>query len=411
MKNRVVVTGIGMITPLGVGVEKNWLRLCEGNSGVGNISYFDTSAYKVKIAGEVRDFEPSDFIPRKEIKKMDRFIQLAVAAGIIAVEDAGLKISASEAEQVGVVLGTGIGGLPAIEKYHKVLLRDGVGRVTPFFIPMLIPNLAPGQIALRFGFKGPNFSTVTACASGAHAIGEAFRIIQRGEATVMVTGGSEAVITPLGVAGFSAMKALSTRNDEPKRASRPFDKKRDGFVMSEGAGILVLEELSHAIARSAKIYAELVGFGMSADAYHISTPHPEGNGAAQAIRLCLQDAGLTPNEVDYINAHGTSTILNDKQETQAIKQVFGEYAQQLAVSSVKSMLGHLLGAAGGVEAIATILSIVNGVIPPTINYEEQDPDCDLDYVPNKARPADLAVALSNSFGFGGANASIAFKAM
>jgi 3-oxoacyl-[acyl-carrier-protein] synthase II len=406
---RVVITGLGAVTPLGIGVEEVWSALCRGESGVGPITRFDTSGFDVRIAAEVKDFDPQNYIPKKDVKKMDTFIQYALAASIMAVEDAELKVDEAEAERVGVLVGAGIGGLPAIEKYHKVVLTEGPHRITPFFIPMLIVNLASGQISIRFGFKGPNYSVVTACASGNHSIGEAYRCIQREEAEVMLAGGTESVITPLAVGGFSAMKALSTRNDDPTRASRPFDKQRDGFVIGEGAGVLILEELGHALNRGAKIYAEIVGFGMSGDAYHISSPDPTGDGAKRCMLNCLKDAALTPEEVDYINAHGTSTLFGDKHETTAIKAVFGEHARRLKVSSTKSMVGHLLGAAGGVEAVVCVLSIARGIITPTINYEYPDPDCDLDYVPNQAIESPVRVALSNSFGFGGTNASLLFK--
>ncbi len=407
VERRIVVTGLGAVTPLGIGVEQTWSALCRGESGVGHITRFDACGYDSRIAGEVKGFDPKDYIPAKDVKKMDIFIQYALAASMMAMDDARLKVDAAESHRAGVLVGSGIGGLPAIERWHEAVLAGG--KLTPFFIPMLIVNLASGQISIRFGFKGPNYAIVTACATGNHCIGEAYRCIQRGEAEVMIAGGAESVITPLAVGGFSAMKALSTRNDEPTRASRPFDKDRDGFVMGEGAGIIILEELEYARRRGAKIYAEIVGFGMSGDAYHIASPDPSGEGAMRSMRNCLNHAGVAPPEVDYINAHGTSTTFGDKHETKAIKSVFGEHAYKLKVSSTKSMVGHLLGAAGGVEAIVCALSIARGIVTPTINYENPDPDCDLDYVPNKALKMPVNMALSNSFGFGGTNATLLFK--
>jgi len=406
---RVVVTGLGLITPLGTGVEKSWEALVRGDSGIGQITRFDPSEIPVRIAGEVDDFDPEKYIEYKEIKKMDRFIHFAVGAATMAMEDSGLVITEENAERAGVLIGSGIGGLPAIEHYHKVLLEKGHRRITPFFIPMLIINLASGQVSMKYGMKGPNSAVVTACATGSHAIGDAFRIIQRGEADAMLAGGTESVITPLAIAGFAVMKALSARNSEPERASRPFDSARDGFVMGEGAGVVMLESLEHALARGARIYAEIVGYGMSADAYHMTTPSPGGEGPARCMAAALADARIRPEEVSYINAHGTSTRYNDEYETAAIKRVFGDHAYRLAVSSTKSMTGHLLGAAGGVEAIVCILSIVTGIVPPTINYENPDPECDLDYVPNEARRMVVDYALSNSVGFGGTNACVLFK--
>lgn len=406
---RVVVTGLGLITPLGIGVESSWNSFIEGRSGIGRITRFDASDLPVQIAGEVKDFDPSLYIEQKEIKKMDRFIHFAVAASTMAIEDSGLKITDNNAERVGVIIGSGIGGLPAIEHYHKVYLERGYRRITPFFIPMLIINLASGQVSIKFGAKGPNSAVATACATGSHAIGDAFRIIQRGDADVMLAGGAESVITPLAISGFAVMKALSTRNNEPERASRPFDIDRDGFVMGEGAGIVVLESLDSAKGRGAKIYAEIIGYGMTSDAYHITAPAPEGEGAATCMSLALKDAGVDPNVVDYINAHGTSTKYGDEIETSAIKKVFGEHAYKLSVSSTKSMTGHLLGAAGGVEAVISVLSIVHDIIPPTINLDNPDPECDLDYVPHKARHREVNFALSNSFGFGGTNACLLFR--
>jgi 3-oxoacyl-[acyl-carrier-protein] synthase II len=408
-QRRVAVTGLGLVTPLGVGLNKSWEGATSGRPGIRKITHFDASAFPTQIAGEVEGFTAEDYIEPKEIKKMDRFIHFAVAASQMAMDDSGLKITGANAERVGVIIGSGIGGLPAIEHYHKVLLEKGPRRITPFFIPMLIINLASGQVSIKFGARGPNSAAVTACATGTHSIGDAFRLIQHGYADAMIAGGSESVITPLGIGGFNAMKALSTRNDEPEKASRPFDIDRDGFVMGEGAGIVVLEALEEAEQRGARIYAELVGYGMSADAYHLTAPAPEGEGAARCMALTLKDADVPPEAVDYINAHGTSTKQGDEIETAAIKTVFGEHARRLAVSSTKSMTGHLLGAAGGVEAVFSILSMYHGVLPPTINLENPDPECDLDYVANKARKTDVRHAISNSFGFGGTNACLLFK--
>jgi 3-oxoacyl-[acyl-carrier-protein] synthase II len=408
-KRRVVVTGLGLITPLGTGMHKTWEGICKGTSGIDWISSFDSSEYPVQIAGEVKDFNPEDFIERKEIKKMDVFIQYALGAGTMAVEHAGLKVSEDNADRVGVIVGAGIGGINTMERYHSILLESGQRRISPFFIPMLIANLAAGHISMRFGARGPNSCVTTACAAGTHAIGDSFKIIQRGDADVMIAGGSESAITPLTIAGFANMKALSTRNEAPQRASRPFDAERDGFVIAEGAGIVVLEELESALKRGAKIYAEVVGYGLTADAYHMTAPDPEGRGVVNCMRMALRDAGLGPEAVDYINAHGTSTPFNDKHETAAIKRVFGEHAYKLAVSSTKSMTGHLLGAGGGVEAAICALALAEGVIPPTTNYESPDSECDLDYVPNHARHMELTTVLSNSFGFGGTNACIVLK--
>jgi 3-oxoacyl-[acyl-carrier-protein] synthase II len=405
-KRRVVVTGLGLITPLGTGIQKTWEALCKGASGIDRIMAFDTSELPVQIAGEVKDFNAEDFIERKEIKKMDVFIQYALSAGSMAIEDAGLKITEENADRVGVIVGAGIGGIQTIERYHSVLLENGQRRISPFFIPMLITNLAAGQISMRFGARGPNSCVTTACAAGTHAIGDSFKIIQRGDADAMIAGGSESAITPLTIAGFANMKALSSRNDSPQKASRPFDVERDGFVIAEGAGIIVLEELEVALARRAKIYAEVIGYGMTADAYHMTAPDPEGRGVVNCMRVALRDAGIAPEAVNYINAHGTSTPYNDKHETSAIKHVFGEHVHQLTVSSTKSMTGHLLGAAGGVEAAFCALALSEGIVPPTINYEHPDPECDLDYVPNHARHIDLENVISNSFGFGGTNACI-----
>jgi len=408
-RRRVVITGVGMVTPLGTGTEKSWKGIIEGRSGVRRITHFDPADIPCQIAAEVPDFEADRFIDAKEQKKMDRFIHLGLAAAVMAMEDSGLKITADNSERVGVIVGSGMGGLPAIEHYTKVLNERGHRKISPFFIPMTIINLAPGQISIRFGAKGPNSAVATACASGTHSIGEAFRLVQSGVADAMLAGGAEATITPLGIGGFAAMKALSRRNHEPEKASRPFDKNRDGFVMGEGAGILILEELENAIKRGARIYAEINGYGMTSDAYHISSPAPDGEGAARCMRSALKDSGINPDEVNYINAHGTSTKYGDELETVAIKNVFGKHAYELCVSSTKSMTGHLLGASGGVEGAICALSIFNGIVPPTINLEEPDPECDLDYVPNSSRPLDINVAISNSFGFGGTNACIVLK--
>ncbi|MCX5910655.1 MAG: beta-ketoacyl-ACP synthase II [Deltaproteobacteria bacterium] len=409
LKRRVVVTGMGMVSPLGMGVEKTWNALIQGKSGVGRITRFDSTGFDTQIAAEVKDFAPENFMDKKEARRMDIFIQYAVAAAVMAMEDSQFKITPQNAERVGVVVGAGLGGLTTIESYHKVLLEKGPGRISPFFIPMLIVNEAPGHISMRFGAKGPNSSVVTACATGNHNIGDAWKMIQRGDADAIIAGGVESTITPLAVGGFNAMKALSTRNSEPEKASRPFDKDRDGFVMGEGAGIILLEEMEQALKRGAKIYAEIIGYGLTGDAYHITAPAPNGEGAARCMAMALKDAGIRPEEVDYINAHGTSTDYNDLYETIAIKTVFKEHARKIPVSSTKSMTGHLLGGAGGVESIFTVLTIFQGVIPPTINYETPDPNCDLDYVPNVARKAEVRVALSNSFGFGGTNAVLVFK--
>jgi 3-oxoacyl-[acyl-carrier-protein] synthase II len=403
------VTGVGLVSPTGIGVETTWKNICDGKSGIGPLTRFDTDGFETKIAGEVRGFNPELFIEKKEIKKMDLFIQYSLVAAREAVEDAQLRITPENGDQIGVIVGTGLGGLPTIEKYHQILMDKGPSRISPFFIPMLIANLASGQIAIHFGAKGPNTCVVTACATGGHCIGDAFRAIVYGDAEAIIAGGAEANITPLTVGGFNAMKALSTRNDEPEKASRPFEKNRDGFVVSEGAGILILEELEFALKRNAKIYGELVGFGYTGDAYHITAPSPEGEGAARCIWMAIKDAGLRPEDIDYINAHGTSTPLNDLTETRAIKKVFGDHARKIPISATKSMTGHLLGAAGSTEAIFTLLSIRDRIIPPTINYEEPDPECDLDYVPNVARHQPLKVALSNAFGFGGTNATLIFK--
>ena len=409
-ERRVVVTGLGLVTPLGTGVDKNWDALVAGRSGIRRISRFpNVEAFGSQIAGEVPDFRVEDFIEPKEIKKMDLFIHYAIAAAEMAMQDSQLKIDPELAEQVGVIIGVGMCGLDTLETTKEALLNGGPRKISPFFIPKVISNLAPGHIAIRYGAKGINWTPTSACSSGSHAIGEAYHLIRRGMQDAMISGGAEAAITPLGVGGFSAMKALSTRNDEPQRASRPFDKERDGFVIAEGSGVLILEERERAIKRGANIYAEVIGYAANGDAYHMTAPAPGGEGAARCMRLALKDAGIAPTEVDYINAHGTSTEYNDANETQAIRSVFGEYAAKLAVSSTKSMTGHMLGAAGAVEGIFSALALHHRVIPPTINYENPDPDCDLDYVPNEARSADLNVVLSNSFGFGGTNACVIFR--
>jgi len=405
-----VVTGLGLVTPLGTGVQKNWEGLIAGRSGIGPITRFsDLEFFATRIAGEVRDFRAEDFIEPKEIKKMDLFIQFGVAAAQMAAQDGGFQIPPDEAHRVGVIIGVGLCGIETIEQYHKAYLEGGPRKISPFFIPKVISNLAPGHVAIRHGAKGVNWTPTSACASGNHAIGEAFHLIRRGLQDAMIAGGAEAAITPLGVGGFSAMKALSTRNDDPEHASRPFDRDRDGFVIAEGSGILILEERERALQRNAKIYAEVIGYGANSDAYHITAPAPEGEGAARCMALALQDAGIGSGEVDYINAHGTSTEYNDINETQAIKKVFGERAFSIPVSSTKSMTGHLLGAAGAIEGVYTALALQHGIIPPTINYENPDPQCDLDYVPRQARKADIQVALSNSFGFGGTNACVLFR--
>ncbi len=409
MKRRVVMTGLGLVIPTGIDVKSAWKTVCEGKSGIGPLTRFDSNGFETKIAGEIKGFDPERYIEKKEIKKMDLFIQYALAATREALEDSKLQITEETAGRVGVIVGTGLGGLPTLEKYHQILLERGPGRISPFFIPMLIANLASGQIAIHFGAKGPNTCLVTACATGAHAIGDAFRAIQYGDADAVIAGGTEANITPLTIGGFNAMKALSTRNDEPEKASRPFEKNRDGFVVAEGAGIVILEELEHALGRGARIYAELAGYGYTGDAYHITAPPPDGDGAVRCMRMAIKDAGLTPDDIDYINAHGTSTELNDRVETVAIRTVFGEHAPKIPISGTKSMTGHLLGAAGSTEAIFTALSIYEGILPPTINYEEPDPECDLDYIPNTARRQAIQVGMSNAFGFGGTNATLIIK--
>lgn len=409
VKRRVVVTGVGLVTPLGTGVEKSWKNICSGVSGVQHITRFDTSDFSVKIAAEVKDFDADAFFDKKAAKHLDLFVQYGLAAAEMAVKDSGLTVTAENCGRIGVITGCGMGGLPTIEVCHSVILDRGPKKVTPFFIPMVIPNMPSGHISMMIGSKGPNLSLTTACAAGTHAVGESYRHIKYGDCDVVVTGGAEAVICATGVAGFTAMKALSTRNDDPAAASRPFDKDRDGFVMSEGSGILVLEELQHALARGAKIYAEVCGYGLSSDAYHIAAPPEDGEGAVRCMQMALKDAGISPDQIDYVNAHGTSTPLNDQCETLAIKNVFGDHAKKLAVSSTKSMTGHMLGAAGGIESVFTALSVFEQIAPPTINLQEPGPGLDLDYVPNKARKMTITHALSNSFGFGGTNAVVAMK--
>ena len=416
-RRRVVVTGLGALTPVGNTADEFWSALTQGKSGIGPITKFDASEkhdngeYKfvTRIAGEVRNFDELKYVDKKDARRLDLYLKYAMACAVMAVEDSGLDTATVEGTRFGVLIGSGIGGISSLLEAHTTLKDKGPDRVSPFFIPMLIINMASGLVSMRFGAKGPNSAVVTACATGNHAIGDAFRLIQRGDADVMIAGGAEAIVVPLTIAGFCSMKAMSTRNDEPEKASRPFDAGRDGFVCGEGAGILLLESLEHARRRDARIYGEIVGYGMTGDAHHMTAPDPEGDGAARAMAGALRDAGLSPADVGYINAHGTSTPYNDKFETLAIKRVFGEHASRLAVSSTKSMTGHLLGAAGGIEAIATVLALHHGVLPPTINYETPDPDCDLDYVPNQARKQAVENALSNAFGFGGTNATLAFR--
>ena len=408
MKRRVVVTGIGIISPLGIGVEENWSAVSNGLSGVGPITRFDTESFPVQFAGEVKGFNAERFMGHKEVKKMDRFIHFAVAASDQALKDSGYEITEKNAERIGVQVGVGLGGLPAIEKYHNIYKERGVRKISPFFIPMVIANLASGQVSIHSGAKGPNTCVVTACATGTHSIGDAARLIQYGDADVMIAGGTESVITPLCVGGFHAAKALSTRNEDPEGASRPFDKDRDGFVIGEGCGVVVLEEYEAAKRRGAKVYGEIIGYALNGDAYHITSTSPNGEGAARCMKLALKNAGINNNEVQYINAHGTSTGA-DSTESQSIKSTFGHHAYDLSISSTKSMTGHLLGAAGGVEAIYTLLAISRGILPPTINYNTPDPECDLDYIPNQAREVKITTAISNSFGFGGTNAVLVFK--
>jgi len=406
MKNRVVITGLGPVTPVGIGKNKFWESLIQGKCGIDRISYFDTENYPTKIAAEVKDFDYTNYVSVKEANRMDKSTQFSVVAAMLALEDSKLKITEKDSYSVGVITGSGIGGIGTLEKQHKILLEKGPGRVSPFFVPMMISNISAGEIAIKIGAKGPNEVITTACASSTHAIGMAFKLLQQGDAQIIISGGAEAAITPMALAGFCKMRALSTQNDHPKNASKPFDKERDGFTMAEGAGILILETLEHAKERNADIYAEILGFGMTADAYHITAPAPEGEAAAKAMEIALKDAKIEPSRIDYVNAHGTSTPLNDKLETLAVKRVFGEHAHNLKISSNKSMTGHLLGASGGAEAIATVLTIKNDLIPPTINYNSPDPDCDLDYVPNKSEKKVVNYAISNSFGFGGHNGVI-----
>ena len=409
MSRRVVITGVGLVSALGLGTRETWDGLLAGRSGIGPVTHFDASDFSVRIAGEVKDFDPLRFIPKKDVKKMDAFIQYALAASEFAMEDSGFLIEEDHADRVGVFIASGIGGFGTIEREHSALLKGGPRRISPFFIPATIINLAAGHVSIRFGAKGPNSATATACSASTHAIGDAMKIIQRGDADAMIAGGSEAAITPMGIGGFAAMKALSVRNDEPERASRPFDKDRDGFVVGEGAGVLVLEELEGARARGAEIHAELVGYGMSSDAFHMTTPSETGDGARRVMENAIADAGISPADVGYVNAHGTSTAYNDRTETLAIRTLFGDHAEQLAVSSTKSMTGHLLGGAGGLEAGISALALKEQIVPPTINYENPDPDCDLDYVPNEARKLSFEYALSNSFGFGGTNGALLLK--
>lgn len=409
MSRRVVITGVGLVTPLGIGVKETWSALCAGESGITEITRFDTAGFNTKIAGEVKEFRPEDFMSKKDAQRSELFIAYAVAAARMAIEDSGLVIDTSNYDRVGVITGCGLGGLGLMEKTILDINRKGPGRVSPFFIPLMIGNMAPGMISILFGAKGPNASIATACAAGTHAVGESFRAIKNGDADAMITGGVEAVITSTCIAGFSAMKALSTRNDEPQKASRPFDRDRDGFVVGEGSGILILETLSGALERGAHIYAEVCGYGMTGDGYHMTSPPPDGEGAARCMKSALEDAGITSGRVDYINAHGTSTQLNDLYETRAIKSVFGDKAHTISISSTKSMTGHLLGGAGGIETVFTALTIHDGIIPPTINLNNPAEECDLDYVPNMARKADVETAMTNSFGFGGTNAVLVLK--
>jgi 3-oxoacyl-[acyl-carrier-protein] synthase II len=406
---RVVVTGLGIVSPVGIGIQESWKALCEGRSGIARITKFDPAPYETQIAGEVKGFNAEDWVSKKEAKRFELFISYAIAATRMAVDDAGIAITAENGDRVGVITGCGLGGLRFMEDTILNIHHNGPKRVSPFFIPMMIGNMAPGMISILFGAKGPNLSLATACAAGAHAVGDSFKIIQEGRADAMITGGTEAVISPSCVAGFNAMKALSTRNAEPERASRPFDRDRDGFVPGEGAGILILEELEHALRRNARIYAEMIGYGLTGDGYHMTSPPPDGNGASRCMQMALDDAGIRCDQVDYINAHGTSTELNDLYETRAIKTVFKEHAYKVAVSSSKSMTGHLLGGSGGIEAVFTALAVHDDIMPPTINYENQAEELDLDYIPNVARKGAVNVAMSNSFGFGGTNAALLFK--
>jgi len=408
-ERRVVITGLGMVSPLAIGTQENWRALTQGRSGIGPITRFDTTDYACKIAGELKGFNPEDWVARKDVKKMDLFILYALAASELALRDGGFQVSPAEADRVGVFIGSGIGGLPSIERQHAALLKEGPRRISPFFIVGLIVNMASGQVSIRFGAKGPNQASCTACATGSHAIGDAFEIIKRNDADVMIAGGAEGVITPLCVGGFAAMRALSTRNDDPPTASRPFDKDRDGFVIGEGAGIVLLEELGHALKRGARIYAEVAGYGLSGDAYHVSAPSEDGDGPIRVMRSAIRDAGVDPSVIDYVNAHGTSTPQGDVVETRALRVLFGERARRVAISSTKSMTGHLLGGAGGLETAITALAVHDDLVPPTINYMTPDPECDLDYVPNEARRTRVNYALNNSFGFGGTNAALVLK--
>lgn len=409
MKRRVVITGLGLVTPVGVGNDENWTNIINGKSGIGLLTKFDTSEFPVKIAGEVKNFNPEEFVDKKDIKRYDEFIIFALAAAEIAFRDSGMDLEKIDKERFGVIIGSGIGGFKSTEDTKAAYLAGGIKKISPFFIPASIINMGSGAVSIRYGLKGPNLSIVTACATGTHAIGDAFKIIARGDADLMVAGGAEASITELAIGGFANMKALSKRNDEPEKASRPFEKDRNGFVSGEGSGILILEELEHALARGAKIYAEVAGYGLTGDAYHMTAPDESGDGAMRTMRMAIKDAGINPEDIDYINAHGTSTPYNDAIETRAIKGVFGDHAYKLKISSTKSMTGHLLGAAGSVEGAYLALSIKNGEVPPTINLDTPDPECDLDYVPNKAQKLDIKYGLSNSFGFGGTNATILLK--
>ncbi len=409
LNRRVVITGVGLITPVGIGVRESWEAICAGKSGITEITRFDASKFQTKIAGEVKDFRAEDFLPKKEAKRTERFISYAVGATRMALEDSGYKIDSSTEDRIGVLTGCGLGGLATLEENFQIMEKKGPRRVSPFFIPMIIGNMAPGVVSIQFGAKGPNASVATACAAGAHAIGDAFEIIKNGKADAMITGGMEAVITATCVAGFNAMKALSTRNDDPEKASRPFDRDRDGFVVGEGCGILILESLESALERGAKIYAEIIGYGMSGDGFHITSPPPDGSGASRCMQAAIDDAKISYSDIDYINAHGTSTPLNDLYETRAIKTVFKDCAHKVAISSTKSMTGHLLGGSGGIEAVFTALTITRGIIPPTINLDNPGEECDLDYTPHKARKADVKIAMTNSFGFGGTNASLILK--
>ncbi len=411
LNRRVVITGVGLVTPIGLGRDETWSALCAGKSGIAEITRFDTACFETRIAGEVKNFNPEDFLPKKEARRIERFIAYSLAATRMAMEDSGLSINSSNSERIGVLTGCGLGGLSVLETTARLIDQKGPGRVSPFFIPMMIGNMAPGMIAISFGAKGPNASVATACAAGTHSVGDAFKIIQRGAADAMITGGMESVITPTCIAGFNAMKALSTRNDDPEKASRPFDSDRDGFVVGEGSGILILEELDFALERGARIYAEVVGYGMSGDAFHMTAPAPGGEGAARCMQAALKDAGLCGTEIDHINAHGTSTQMNDLYETMAIKSVFKDHAYRIAISATKSMTGHLLGGGGGIEAVFTVLAIQQGIVPPTLNLDNPSPECDLDYVPNQARKKHVAYAMSNSFGFGGTNACLILKKM